>query len=598
MSYWNRYLYMDISDRKTDVFWVDQKITDRYLGGNGIGAYLMYTLTKSGVDPLSPENIIIINTGPANGTLIPMSSKFAVISKSPQTNTFTKGFCGGEFGHKLKYAGWDGLIIKGAADRWTHIHIEDDRVWFLDADYLKGLYTTKTQHTLKKKFGDDIGQLVIGPAGENLVKYACILSDLRAVGTGGMGAVLGSKKIKAITVRGTKVLKPKNIDRLLSFTVNFQNKVFEHPGILNLSYFGTAAGVLHLNHLSILPSYNWQRETFELASDISGEALREKVIKDVSCAGCIVPCGKYSVSKETFTVGPEYEGIYSMGSLIGNGDIDELISLDRLTDELGLGQIQAGGVVAWLMECYEKGLIDRKQVDGLDARFGNTYAVREILRKIAFREGIGDILAEGSERASTLLETGKDFVMTVKGMEIAGHSPRGVKTQALGYAVSNRGPVHCDIRPGMEENSIVPLGSPADKGKVGKELAVWSSIANSIIYCLSAEKVIGFSLNETVVEMINAVMDWQKSVEDITQIGERVYTIERMFNLREGFTRKDDTLPKRIMTEKSDSGYLTTEDELSQMVKEFYLSFGWDEEGVPTVETLRRLSIDLQEGQR
>ncbi len=592
MSWFGRYLFIDLTHKRVDVYEVPKSIVEKYIGGNGIGAYLLYILTKKGIDPLSEENVLIVNTGPANGTLVPMSSKFGVYSKSPQTMGFTKGFCGGEFGHECKFAGWDGIIITGSCDRWTHIHIENQRVYFFDAEYMRGFHTSQAQQELKRRYGEDIKVLVIGPAGENLVKYACIISDLRAVGTGGMGAVMGSKRIKAITVRGTKLIEPKNPKRLIDFVKEFEKAVYSHPGVKNLIKYGTSAGVMHLQHLGILPSYNWQKEVFPYAEQVSGERLRERVIKDVSCPGCIVPCGKYSVAQNTFTVGPEYEGIYAMGTIIGNGSLEHLIELDRLTDELGLGQIQTGGVVAWVMECYEKGLLKREDLDGLELSFGNTGAVRELLRKIAFREGIGDLLAEGSEKASQRLGVGGEFVMTVKGMEIAGHSPRAVKTQALGYAVANRGPVHCDIRPGFEENNITPLGKWEGKGKVGKDLAVWTSIVNSIIYCLSAERVVGLTLNEKVLDMVNTLMDWDMSMEELYAVGERVYTLERLFNVREGFSRKDDTLPRRILEEPSEKGYRTSLQELDAMINEFYQAFGWDELGIPKKETLIRLSME------
>ncbi len=592
MSWFGRYLFIDLTHKRVDVYEVPERIVEKYIGGNGIGAYLLYILTKKGIDPLSEENVLIVNTGPANGTLVPMSSKFGVYSKSPQTMGFTKGFCGGEFGHECKFAGWDGIIITGSCDRWTHIHIENQRVYFFDAEYMRGFHTSQAQQELKRRYGEDIKVLVIGPAGENLIKYACIISDLRAVGTGGMGAVMGSKRIKAITVRGTKLIEPKNPKRLIDFVKEFEKAVYSHPGVKNLIKYGTSAGVMHLQHLGILPSYNWQKEVFPYAEQVSGERLRERVIKDVSCPGCIVPCGKYSVAQNTFTVGPEYEGIYAMGTIIGNGSLEHLIELDRLTDELGLGQIQTGGVVAWVMECYEKGLLKREDLDGLELSFGNTGAVRELLRKIAFREGIGDLLAEGSKKASQRLGVGGEFVMTVKGMEIAGHSPRAVKTQALGYAVANRGPVHCDIRPGLEENNITPLGKWEGKGKVGKDLAVWTSIVNSIIYCLSAERVVGLTLNEKVLDMVNTLMDWDMSMEELYAVGERVYTLERLFNVREGFSRKDDTLPRRILEEPSEKGYRTSLQELDAMINEFYQAFGWDELGIPKKETLIRLSME------
>jgi len=590
MSFWGKYLEIDLTYRAYRTIDINSEVYEKYIGGNGIGAYLLYKYLKPNVDPLSDENIIIINTGPANGTIAPMASKFCVVSKSPQTLGFTKGFCGGEFGEEIKYAGYDGIVIKGASDSWIYLYMEDNKVFFEDASNILGFYTTKTQEWLQEKH-KDAKTIVIGPAGENLVKYACLISELRAVGTGGIGAVFGAKKLKGIAIKGSLILKPKNEKRLKDFVLDFYKKVYAHPGVKNLKMFGTAAGLMHLQKLAALPSYNWQKETFEYAFNISGEALREKVIKDVSCFGCIVPCGKYSVSKDTFTIGPEYEGIFSLGTIIGNGNLDELISLDRLTDELGLGQIQTGGVLAWAMECYEKGIFDIKTLDGLDLRFGNTESAKLLLKKIAFREGIGDILAEGSSKASDILG-GKEYTMCVKNMEIAGHSPRAVKTQAVGYAISNRGPVHCDVRPGIEENNVISFGVPDNKGKESKDLVVWSSIVNSIIYCLSAERVVGLKLNQEIINMLNAVMDSDLDFDAVYKIGERIYTLERLFNVRDGFSSKDDTLPKRIMEEPSEVGRVTKEEELKLMIEEFYEAFGWDKDGKPTKDTLVRLGLE------
>ncbi|MCX7760405.1 MAG: aldehyde ferredoxin oxidoreductase family protein [Hydrogenothermaceae bacterium] len=602
MSYTGKILTINLTDRSYTKDSIDEDVYKKFLGGSGISVKLLYELLNPKTNPFSEENVIIFGTGPANGTLIPIASKFSVVSKSPLTNTVMKSFCGGRFGNFLKYAGFDFLIIKGKSAEPVYLLIEDENITVRNAEDIVYEGAIKTQEIIKERHGNDFEVVSVGPAGINKVRYACLISEQRAAGTGGLGAVFGSKNLKAIAVKGSSLIKIKNEKRFFDFIENFQKNIYKHPASKVLKTYGTAAGLMNLQYLGALPTKNWIQESFDGAENISGEnIIANFTLKNIACFNCPIPCGHYNILKnEKFkgikSVGPEYEGQFSLGSIVGIDDPEILLYADYLTDELGLGQVHAGTTIAWAMEAFEKGIITEKDTDGLKLNFGNKFGFIELLKKIAYREGIGDILAEGSEVASRYFKGGDEFLMTVKGMEIHGHSPRVVKTQAIGYAVSNRGPTHCEVRPGMEETGIIDSNIEG-KGRIAKELSDWTAVCNSIIYCLSAEKLVGLKITDQVVDMINAITDFDIDIKDVIKIGERINTVERMFNYREGFTAKDDKLPKRITSESIKSGIskgkITTEDDLETMKQECYLARGWDRNGVPTLKTLERLDLDF-----
>ncbi len=602
MSYTNKILTVDLTKSTYSFEYIEENLQRYFLGGAGLSTKLLYDMLPPYIDPLSEENIVIFGTGPANGTLIPMASKFSIVSKSPLTNTIMKSFCGGRFGSFLKYAGFDFLIIKGKSHKPVCLLIDDDHVFIKNVEDIAYEGAIKTQEILKQRYGEDFEVVSIGPAGMNKVRYACLISEQRAAGTGGIGAVLGSKNLKAIMVRGHNLLKIKNKGKFFDFIKSFEKDINKHPASKVLRTHGTAAGLMNLQYLGALPSKNWLGETFDKAKNISAETIVENyTVKNIACFGCIIPCGHYNILKaQNFngikTIGPEYETQFSLGTIVGIDDPEILLYADYLTDELGLGQVHVGTTIAWIMEAFERGIITKKDSDGLDLNFGNKEGFIELLKKIAYRDGIGDILSEGSERASKYFKGSDEFLTTIKGMELHGHSPRVVKTQAIGYAISNRGPTHCEVRPAMEETGMID-GTIKDKGKVAKELSDWTAVCNSIVYCLSAEKLVGLKITDKVVDMINAVTDFYLNYNDIVEIGERINTLERMFNCREGFSSKDDKLPKRITSEPIHSGVskdkITTEQELGIMKQEYYAARGWDKNGVPTEQTIKKLRLDF-----
>ena len=602
-GYMGRILRVNVTDGSHETVPLDYEMARAYLGGNGFIARWLYDELAPGTDPLSPESPLIITNGPANGLAIPMASKFAVGAKSPLTHTHCDSFCSGPFGVQLKYAGYDAVVIEGRAEELSYLLVDDDTIELRPADHLSGKLTTDTQETIRQELSDpSAGIACIGPAGESLVLFACIISDLRAAGTGGLGAVMGSKNLKAVVARGTHTLTPPDPQLLHQVTEALKEQARTLPGAKVLSTYGTSAGVAGLQAMGAFPTRNWQQEVFEGWDDISGETLRdEHVRRDLACIGCLTPCGNYSTVEEgeyagAEAVGPEYEAQFALGSIVGNRRLDALIKADRLTDEYGLGQITAGAAIAFAMECFEEGVIGLDDTDGLDLCFGSHQALIEMLRRIAYREGIGDLLADGSERAAERIGRGAErFAHSVKGMDIVGHSPRAVKSQALAYAVSSRGPVHCDIRPASEESGLIER-SIEGKGAECVELCDWTAVANSIIWCISAERLIGMKLTPIVQDIVGAAWGQSPSLEELRDIGARINHLERVFNMREGFRRSDDRLPRRITDEPIPSGasegWVTPQTELDRMLDEYYTCRGWDlETGIPLPKTLRALGL-------
>jgi aldehyde:ferredoxin oxidoreductase len=373
-GYAGKFLKLNLSESSVAVDAVDDSYFRKYLGGNGFGAQLLFKRIKPHTDPLGEDNILIIATGPLNGTLVPMASKFCAVSKSPLTGTFMDGFSSGRFGAELKYAGFDALIIEGAADQPVYLLIDDGRVRIQQGSHLWGMDAISAQERIRRELGaNDIPVLCIGPAGENLVRYACMITEHRAVGSGGFGAVMGSKKIKAIAIRGSHGIAVHDHKQLFSFARQMMEKIRNDPAGQILSTYGTSYLAMALQHLGGLPTSNWQKGRFEGSTALSAESLMDNfVTRNLACFGCMVPCGHYARVNEgpyagATTNGPEFQGIGVFGPLVGNSRLDAVIQADRLSDELGLGQISAGVCIAFAMECYEKGLVTRADLDGLSS---------------------------------------------------------------------------------------------------------------------------------------------------------------------------------------------------------------------------------------
>jgi aldehyde:ferredoxin oxidoreductase len=582
--------YVNLTAKKITFENFDESFAKMYLGGNGFLAKVLFERIPKGLDPFSPENIVGLAIGPANGTIVQTAGRTAVAAKSPMTNLFCDSYFGGNFGAEMKYAGLDALFITGKSDAPIFLKVTNSDIKICDASHLWGHDIIETEGMIAKDIGKEYKTVGIGQGGENLVRYACLIGGTRAAGRGGMGAVFGSKNLKAVTIVGDNDVEVANPDGLLEFWNKMNEWGEKARGLVTL---GTPVLVNSINQIGGLGTRNWQDEYFPEAEAISGELYNEKFLSHITaCFGCPIACSRV-FSGSHVSEGPEYETLYSLGSCCGISNPDTIITADLLCDEYSLDTISCGVSIAFAMEAYEKGILTKKDTDGMDFRFGNDIALIEAIRKIAKREGFGNFLAEGSRRMAQKL--GVNFNMDVRGLELAGHSPRALKSMALSYAVSPRGGSHHDGRPtgeyGMADKRTI-------EGKVALSLHShdWTTIGDSLVICHLVERGFGFTLNENHVELMRHLTGWDITLEELTRIAERIINLERAFNVREGVRRKDDTLPHRIMHEEIPSGgskgCIARPEELEKMKDDFYKMRGWDGDGVPTRETLKRLALD------
>lgn len=578
-----------------------------YLGGNGFAARILYAGVKPHTDPLSPENTLVFAVGPATGTLLSTSSRFVVAAKSPLTGLFFDSYCGGHWAPELKYAGYDAVVIEGAAEKPVYLHIQDDSVSLKDASHLWGLDTEATQKTLARELKDPRVQVAcIGPGGERGVRYGAIMAGNRMAGRGGMGAVMGAKKLKAVAVAGTKgavVARPKELFNLFA---DLEQKFQAHPSTgKQRPRYGTTSAPSSLNALGALGTHNWQTELFDGAENISGESWIQKgyLVKDKVCMNCSIRCGKVWGFKEgpnqgMMSRGPEYESIFSLGSSCGVDSFAAILKAERLCNLYGFDTISAGGSIAFAMECFQRGLIGPSDTGGLDLSFGNGETLVELVRLIGEREGIGKLLGEGTRRAAEVIGgDARKYAIEIKGLEPAGHSPRALKGMALGYATSPRGGSHHDTRPTLERSGAYDRTAVVGKGKMARANQDYTAVGDSLIICRFTESVTGSFVNEIYADMVKVVTGWDLSVDELKELGERIYNLERVFNAREGSGRHDDRLPLRFMTEPipqgPSKGMYVPDHELDLMLDEYYEDRGWNPvTGNPTTDTLQRLGLE------
>ncbi|HHW42597.1 MAG TPA: aldehyde ferredoxin oxidoreductase family protein [Desulfotomaculum sp.] len=600
-------LFVDLGTGKTRQEDVSPEMRRKFIGGNGFAVKILYDLLRAGVDPLGPENAVVFAVGPATGTVIPGAAMTAAATKSPLTGIFIDSYMGGQWGTELKEAGCEALVLQGAAAEPVYLFVDDGRVEIRPAAHLWGKKTSETERAIKEELGDPRVQVAaIGPAGENLVKFATIIHSTRAFGRGGLGAVLGSKKVKAIAVRGTGGVPHPYTEKILEYARRTYDEMLRQPAFAkNIPTFGSTVSVAGNNALGILGSYNWQQEVFADAEKISGNDMVNRGLRvgHKACASCIARSAIIwraceGPFKGATSRGPEYETLYSYGSLIGNGNVESIILADRLSDELGLDTISTGAVIAFVMECVEKGILSAQELDGMDVRFGNYRAMLDLLPKIAAREGAGDLLAEGVREISRRIGKGSEyFAIHVKGLELPGHTARGLKGMGLGYATSSRGGSHQDFRPGPERSGKFDRATIEGKAALVKKNQDMTTIGDCLIVCRRhSEGFHGAFLNERYVELASLATGMEFGLEELTLAAERIYTLERMFNVREGVRRKDDTLPERFLKEGipggPSAGMYVSREELDTMLDEYYQIRGWDPEtGVPTESTLKKLGL-------
>ncbi|MCH9035947.1 MAG: aldehyde ferredoxin oxidoreductase family protein [Chloroflexi bacterium] len=592
-GYRGRVLFVDLFRRTVRSEALDPALLQEYIGGVGLGARLLYSCAPRGVDPLSPEAPLILTGSPLAGVGIPSTSKFAVACKSPLTDFIGDSLSSGPVADELRRMPFDALVITGKAPNLTCLVLQDDRVAFREIQYLAGCAASETERQVKALLKDpEMRVVAIGPAGEALVLYACITNDGRQAGRTGSGAVMGSKNLKAIAFRGTGsclVARP----RELAIVAGELRKKSEGEATAKYRGPGTVANLTRLNQMAALPSYNFRRSSFEGAHRLSAERLQEE-------HGRASGGGDASRDWEHFykTKGEnvpavrsrvEYESLFALGPLCGIDDPDIVIQASALCDRIGVDTISTGGTIAWAMECYERGLLSTTDTDGLELRFGNGKALLSAIEKIGRREGIGDLLAQGSRQAAQTLGCGSQaWAMQVKGLEMPGYDPRTLKTLALGLAVNPRGACHnrssaydADMAPGDSD-----ITSGPDRGVAAAASEDFAAVLDSLILSKFLRRCFTDFYGETA-HMYELITGWETSPEELRRVGERINNLRKAFNLREGWTRTDDALPPRIFEDSALSS-----DELEGMIDGYYRARGWTPEGLIPGARLTELGLD------
>lgn len=610
-GYTGKILRVDLTDQTTKEEAVSEELAKNYLGGAGFAIKYLYDELKPGTPALDKENRLIFAVGPLTATGAPCSSRMAVVAKSPLTNAVGMALAGGHFPAEMKRAGYDMIIIEGKAEKPTYLAIKEGEVRFRSAAKLQGMMTTDTQLFIKEELGDHNYRVAcIGPAGERLVPMACIINERRAAGRKGLGAVMGSKNLKAIAVRGHQ--RPAIADAAkFKKARQAMNKAMKDSEVLypHFAKNGTPMIIDDMTKMGIYSTKNWSATgEVDLVKEQGRDAQHEMIITKSHCADCPVGCTQVKLVKEGpyagyLSEGPEFETTYSLGSTAGVGYLPAIIAADRICDEYGIDTMSAGVTIGFAMELYEKGILTKKDTGGIDLKFGNHQAMIELLRQMAFKEGLGAILCQGTKKMAEKIGKGSgDYAMQVKGLELPAYDVRGAKAHGLNYATSYTG---ADHNRGYAYQEIFGIPHPEEvdrfviKGK--GRLTKW----NQDVRCVTCDcsTMCAFLLDMAVpdiacqntADLVNAATGMRLTADEVQQIGERINNVARLFNIGEGFSRKDDTFPKRIMTEAikagDSAGQLISQADLDTMLDEYYEARGWDKEGNPTAAKLKELGL-------
>jgi aldehyde:ferredoxin oxidoreductase len=618
-GYAGQILWVDLSLRTTRITDLDPQFARTYVGGKGFGAGILTSDLAPGVDPLSPENIVVISTGPFTGSTA-FSPKSNFVTKSPLTGGWLDCTLGGHFGRELKKAGFDIIVVRGAADGPVYLLIEDDRVEIRDASDLWGKGSHETEKTLREKAHTERHRVVsIGPAGENLVRFACVNGDYyRQAGRGGIGAVFGSKRLKAVAVRGTQDIAYAEPEAFKRHTRELNDFVKENGEPFATD--GTMFLVDDVDSHGMLPTHNFQRTQFAPHESINAETMKSTIKRrDAACYGCVMHCGNHCEVDDPiyghFEVeGPEYETAALLGANCGVDNLNAIAWLNLLCDDLGMDSMSAGGTIAFALECRQRGLVTPEQV-GVDGfEWGGHAAIAEMLKMIAAREGFGDVLAEGSRRAAAAIGGGAErYVMGVKGMEMPAYDPRGALAMGVNYAVADRGACHLRAFTLVEE--MWGFADPyATAGK--SELLVARMRKKTVLDSLGTCELIG--LEEVMNQLLHDATGWHVGshysaheaaypdmLDDLLVddsgigFGERLVTLIRWFNTREGVSRNDDVLPARFYEDPAETGphagRTVDREAFEEVRRRYYELCGWDERGIPTQERLESLDLNVPE---
>jgi aldehyde:ferredoxin oxidoreductase len=613
-------------DLRSESLWVEEVAREDlllFLGGRGINAKLLYERVPSGIDPLGPDNVLILGPGTLTGTSAPSSGRTSITCKGPATGLYLKVSVGGHLGAELKYAGYDYAIIHGVAKEPVYLWVDDDSVEIRDARHLWGLGTRETDRAIKEELGDeDVEVGVIGPAGENKVLFSCIIFSLyNSASRGGPGAVMGSKNLKAVAVRGTGGLAVAEADEFFELAARTRRELSQDAGTNTLHRWGTSGSLPDLNEMEMLPSYNFNQVRIDDAEKLSGQYMEDEgyLTGRESCFACSTACHRFVRTLEhkygeVRDSGPELETVLSLGAECGIIDTEAVIKGNQLCNDSGMDVISVGHVISWAMECYEKGLINGKQADDLDLRFGNVESQLELIRRIALREGLlGDLLANGTKQAAE--EVGGDswkWAIQAKGLEQSGVDTRMAKSYALAFAVNPRGPDH------LMTETFAEFGFTEEARALIKKITGDEKFADPTLLekradivlwhedCYAATEALGFCVfTSTAAFAVNPhnmsrlfghALGVEFSEEKLMRAGRRTVNLERCFNVREGARRADDTLPWRMMNtpvpEGPQEGMVTDKEMLDRLLDQYYEAHGWDVgTGIPKRETLETLGL-------
>lgn len=615
-SYSGKILHVDLTESRWWTEELDENIYRKYLGGGALATYFMLRDLKPDVDPLGPDNQLMFMTSVINGLPLSGANRYSAAAKSPLTGGFGESEAGGFWGPEFKRTGYDGIIVHGRAAKPTYLYIHDNTCEFKDATKYWGQLAGEVQDGLIEELGDSrITVLQTGVGGENGVLYSAIVNQLRHFhGRAGLGAVMGSKNLKAIVARGRERVAPEERDQSTAVVRWFRDNYDQATD--NMHLFGTAGGVMGLDSDGILPTRNFRDGSFEDAKAISGQTMADTILTNRgTCFSCTVAC-KREVEVEERGVSPkyggmEYEIIGALGSLCGVGDLDAVAEASQWVNRYVLDGISTGVSIAFAMECYEAGILTKEDTDGIDLTWGNSDAMIAMIHKIARREGLGDILADGVKRAAEKIGRGSEkFALHVKGQELPMHEPRGKRSLAIAYSVSPTGADHMESIHdpafeglGVVDNGLSEVGllDPVDRSDLGPEKvraffysqAVWN-FYNSVGMCDFVGMPIGALKLSQLCNFINAATGWDMTAWELVKVGERANTMARLYNLREGFTKADDMLPQR-MFEPLQNGHLEgvaiERGEFDEALRCYYQMAGWGDDGVPTTAKLAELEL-------
>ncbi|MDA1194309.1 MAG: aldehyde ferredoxin oxidoreductase family protein [Planctomycetota bacterium] len=593
-GYHGQALRVDLATGATEMRPLANDVLRQFVGGVGLGTYLLMESSPAGVEPLAPEAAFVVALSPLVGSPLTTSAKFAVVAKSPLTNRITDALASDRFAIELKHAGLDALIVTGIAPTWSVLIVEDGAARLEDASDLLGLSSAEAETQMQARYGSSYRWFGIGPAGEALVRFATVSGDNRHAGRGGLGAVMGSKRLKGILARGTRPTPVADPAAVLALAKDLSRRSLGE-GTAKYRELGTVANVLVLNRLGALPTRNFQAGSFEGAEAISGEAFHATpgAIRK-HCAACTIGCEHVFKSRDGRSVRLEYEGVFALGSLCGIADREALLAAAAACDDLGLDVISAGGTAAFAMEARERGLLPEAP------EFGDASGLLALLGQIAARTGVGDLLAEGSRRAAEALGgEAPSFACHVKGMELPGYEPRALKAMALGLAVGTRGADHNrsgayeeDFRPGADRHAADEAKGPAAARTEDR-----AALLDSLILCKFLRGVFT-DLEAEAATMLSAVTGWDVDAQELATTARRIVTLKKLFNVRAGWTRAEDTLPPRFLEESipgpamgPSAGHAVSlsKAQLDRMIRGYYRARGWNDDGsVP-----RARAIDL-----